>query len=454
MAWAGMMKTSVTRLVGAIAVIAALDAGSARAEYLLQTGDVVEVAIAGLPDLKQQSMVDLDGRVTVPLVGLIDARNKTVETLAEEIRTEMSERVYTNYGSPTQDVIAISSDQISISVAEYRPIYVKGDVTTPGEHAFRPGLTVRQAIAKAGGIGIPTPAVRDVGREIGELQTRYSTLWADLLKSEIRKRQLDAQLDGTEEFDVSGLASGPVDPSTLETIGRVAMQQIDALQGSLENERNHLSEAIGQTAERLELLQRQQVTQEESFEFEKADLERLRKLQERGAVPIARVSEIRRQMALSSTGILDTMNEAAALETKKGDLERELTKIDETTRIELLEQLRDVTLDAARIRAEMQGVGRRMALAGAPGAAAAMRTGDPTIVIVRLTENGQQTIDASEDTPLEPGDVIELTASFEAAPVIEPAEPADPLPAPALPSSGSSIGTGRPSQSLALGDAG
>ena len=37
------------------------------------------------------------------------------------------------------------------TVVEYRPIYVNGDVSKPGEHPFRPQMTVRQAVALSGG---------------------------------------------------------------------------------------------------------------------------------------------------------------------------------------------------------------------------------------------------------------------------------------------------------------
>ena len=56
-----------------------------------------------------------------------------------------------------ESVTPIAPDAVLVTIAEYRPVYVNGDVTKPGEQTFRPGMTVRQAVALAGGYEI-TPA--------------------------------------------------------------------------------------------------------------------------------------------------------------------------------------------------------------------------------------------------------------------------------------------------------
>src|SRR5690606_12292431 len=48
-------------------------------------------------------------------------------------------------------LVMIDPQRVLVSVAEYRPVYVSGDVASPGEQRYRPGLTVRQAISLAGG---------------------------------------------------------------------------------------------------------------------------------------------------------------------------------------------------------------------------------------------------------------------------------------------------------------
>ena len=39
-------------------------------------------------------------------------------------------------------------------MAEYRPVYINGDVSKPGEYPYRPATTARQLVAVAGGYDI------------------------------------------------------------------------------------------------------------------------------------------------------------------------------------------------------------------------------------------------------------------------------------------------------------
>jgi len=40
---------------------------------------------------------------------------------------------------------------VNVSVVEYRPFYINGEVKTPGGYPYQPGLTLRKAVALAGG---------------------------------------------------------------------------------------------------------------------------------------------------------------------------------------------------------------------------------------------------------------------------------------------------------------
>lgn len=44
----------------------------------------------------------------------------------------------------------VTPDQVMLANSEFRPVYLNGDVAKPGEQTFRPGMTVRQAVALAG----------------------------------------------------------------------------------------------------------------------------------------------------------------------------------------------------------------------------------------------------------------------------------------------------------------
>ena len=41
---------------------------------------------------------------------------------------------------------------MTVSVVEYRPVYIGGEVKAPGGYPYKPGLTMDRAIALAGGL--------------------------------------------------------------------------------------------------------------------------------------------------------------------------------------------------------------------------------------------------------------------------------------------------------------
>lgn len=113
-------------------------ASNADVPYLLGPGDVVEVTVYGEESLTGQRGVNTAGEISLPLIGDVPAAGKTVTQLAEEVR-----------GRYANGYLQLPS--VAVQVAEYRPIYVLGEVNTPGKFPFVPGMTASAAVASAGG---------------------------------------------------------------------------------------------------------------------------------------------------------------------------------------------------------------------------------------------------------------------------------------------------------------
>jgi protein involved in polysaccharide export with SLBB domain len=125
---------------------------SAGAQYKLQSGDTLEISLAGVPDFKQRSPIGVGGTIILPLAGQIKIDGLSVSEARAAIARELSNKVYRRSTADGREIPhLVLADEIVVSVIEYRPIYVNGDVVKPGEYTFRPGMTVRQAIAIAGG---------------------------------------------------------------------------------------------------------------------------------------------------------------------------------------------------------------------------------------------------------------------------------------------------------------
>src|SRR5687767_14879009 len=123
----------------AVVLAALLLPGSASAAYRLGAGDVVEIAVFGLPDYNRRVTVNVDGDLSLPFLGEVRAAGMSLP----ELRVELARGLEANG--------AVRNPQVTVQLVEHRPFYISGDVARPGAHAYRPGLTVRHAIALAGG---------------------------------------------------------------------------------------------------------------------------------------------------------------------------------------------------------------------------------------------------------------------------------------------------------------
>jgi polysaccharide export outer membrane protein len=83
-------------------------------------------------------MIDLNGQASFPLTGDIKAADQSVAELRRQVKSILSTKAFRpreldQQGRlmPRDDVITVSPDEVVLTVAEYRPIYLNGDVATP-----------------------------------------------------------------------------------------------------------------------------------------------------------------------------------------------------------------------------------------------------------------------------------------------------------------------------------
>jgi polysaccharide export outer membrane protein len=106
--------------------------------YILDAGDRLRIVVFGQDGLTNSYTVSTNGNIVVPLIGSVNARGKTLDGLARKI----GERLRDGY---------IREPHIAIEVEAYRPFFILGEVTFPGQYPYVPSLTAEKAIAIAGG---------------------------------------------------------------------------------------------------------------------------------------------------------------------------------------------------------------------------------------------------------------------------------------------------------------
>lgn len=139
------MRSTLSRLVyGALLSLVAGAAFAAApappdAPYTVKPGDTLNVSVWKEPELQHLVLVEPDGTFAFPLCGQIDAHDKTVAQLQQEITQHLSRMI-------TDPVVTVSLQKIAGN-----RVYVIGQVTKPGAFIVNPRVDVIQAIAMAGG---------------------------------------------------------------------------------------------------------------------------------------------------------------------------------------------------------------------------------------------------------------------------------------------------------------
>ena len=83
-------------------------------------------------------------------------------------------------------------------MAEYRPIYVNGDVSKPGEYPYRPATTARQVIAVAGRYDIMHIRMNNPYLESADLRSEHASLWTEFAKEQAHMWRIKNELGDTE----------------------------------------------------------------------------------------------------------------------------------------------------------------------------------------------------------------------------------------------------------------
>src|SRR3569623_331243 len=106
--------------------------------YRRGAGDLVRVTVYGDKDLSKTYKNDDSGAISYPLVGPVRVAGATTDHASQRLSAGLAHGYMRN-----PNVVG--------EVAEYRPFFIQGDVTTSGQFPYVYGMTVRAAISTAGG---------------------------------------------------------------------------------------------------------------------------------------------------------------------------------------------------------------------------------------------------------------------------------------------------------------
>ena len=399
----------------ALSVMVSPSPSLARAEYKISPGDVLGLTVVGAPDLTTKAPVDIDGAATLPLVGQVSVAGLSLADARAKIQSALPGKEFRRHTSDGREFpVIISPSDINLTVTEYRPVYLNGDVAKPGEQTYRPGLTVRQAIALAGGYDILRFKMDNPFLQLSDLTSEYNSLWIDYAKEQATVARLQAELDGKQDLDGKAVMGTPIAPSLSNEILTNERSQLAVRNADFSKEQVYLRNASAKETERAHILGEQQSKELEGVKADTADLQRYEDLFKKGAVALPGLSDARRTVLLSSTRALQTTALLASVEREQGDLNRRLDRVGDARRMQVLHDLEDATTQLAATRAKLQSVSDKLRYTGMVKSQL-VRGSDsqPKITVVRTVDNKRTQIPADVDSELQPGDVVEIALQAE-----------------------------------------
>ena len=107
--------------------------------YTLSAGDAIRIHVYGESDLSFDNLlIGHNGRISYPFLGELKVTGKS----AAQLQQIVIDGLRPDY---------LIDPRVSVGVVRYRPFFVNGEVKSPGGVEFQPGLTLRKAVALAGG---------------------------------------------------------------------------------------------------------------------------------------------------------------------------------------------------------------------------------------------------------------------------------------------------------------
>ncbi|MCK5697132.1 MAG: polysaccharide export protein [Gammaproteobacteria bacterium] len=111
---------------------------AAESNYRLSAGDKINIIVYGETDLSMKTTLGGSGVINYPFLGEVAVKNMTIKELEQYIRQKLNGDFLVN-------------PNVHVSIDEYRPFFINGQVENPGGYPYQSGLTIQRAVSLGGG---------------------------------------------------------------------------------------------------------------------------------------------------------------------------------------------------------------------------------------------------------------------------------------------------------------
>ncbi len=402
------------RMLGGLALVVMLAAGSSASaeEYRLGVMDKLRIRVAewqtaegAIRDWGAVSgdyRIGADGSLSLPFIGQLPADGRTTADLSADI------------GKKMQVLFGLKDlPSASVEIAEYRPVYLSGDVQTPGAYPYAPGLTVLKAVSFGGGLRRADPGQR-FARDFLRSEGEAAVYVAERNRLLIRRARITAEMTGATEIEMPKelvkseealaiMESEKALMASREKRQRLQLTALADLKSLLENEIDSLAKKSETQTRQLELVQ--------------GDLSKVDTLAEKGLAISSRRLALEQRTADLQAALLDI--DTASLKAKQdiNKASQDETNLTNDRDAELAQELQNTEQELDTLALKLGTSRDLMSEALMQSADAAtlkdgLSTANIGYSILRTVKGKTEQIRATETTPVLPGDVVKVEASL------------------------------------------
>lgn len=181
-AWADGPKDADTPAKQAVTASAA-----APEQYIIGTDDVLAINVWKEPEISRSVPVRPDGKISLPLIGDIEARGRTPKQLQDELQKK-----FTAY-------IAAPDVTVIVEQVKSQKINILGEVKNPGSYSLAPPMRVLDAIALSGGFKdfAKTKDIYVLRAQADGKQERLHFNYKDVIKGKNMQQNVELQSGDT-----------------------------------------------------------------------------------------------------------------------------------------------------------------------------------------------------------------------------------------------------------------
>ena len=404
----GPRKTALRAATCAVLTLAWFGAVQAAEPYVLGISDKLTIKVVQWKAsdstfeewtaLGGEYVVGADGQVNFPMIGSTAGAGRTSAQLAADM------------GDALKQTLGLSTaPTVSVEIAAYGPIYVSGDVGSPGEYPFAPNLTVVKALALAGGERRSAELSARPEREMLTTSGALEVQQDEYRRLLVRRARLDADLAGEEQIAVPEELDGATNLDSIvaaETAILLAQQRQAAAQSS------SLSDQVALLNSQITAFGQKKTATEAQLATARGQLDKIIALSDDGLALASRVASLQTNVADLESRLLDTQTTTLQAQQDIAEAEREQARLTDQRNSDLT--LERQTVDGQIAALQLKIVTQQSLIQEAavytglatPGAAAPRYS-------YKIVRDGEE-ISAALTTPLIAGDVV--MARLELAP--------------------------------------